>query len=108
MKTDEPLHPVFDITLGAHSRNSSVRVNDQDISAVLAGCQIECLAGELTKVTLIVLPGHARVTVQGAIEAVTIKERSAVFARRECIWKYCPDPDGCQAACAHPTQELTF
>lgn len=28
--------------------------------------------------------------------------KAEVFGRPECVWRYCPDPDGCQEACAHP------
>lgn len=59
---------VFDISFGTSSADSCVKVNGEDISGAIRGCTVECLAGEVTKVTLLVLGVNARVTVQAALD----------------------------------------
>ncbi len=73
-------HPIFDVTFGTNSQTTTVRVNGTDITRLLNGVQFECMAGGLTKATLIVRPGHARATVQGAIEAFELQGPPAADA----------------------------
>ena len=45
------------LQLGAHSKDSKVSINGIDISKMLRGVKISCMAGELTKVDLFVAYG---------------------------------------------------
>jgi hypothetical protein len=39
--------------------------------------------------------------VLASVAAADTPETEA-FSRPECIWNYCPNPEGCQTACKHP------
>lgn len=59
--------PVFDITLAPFANDSTVLVNGEDISSALQGVSVECMAGEVTKLTLHVSRSQI-VRVKGAID----------------------------------------
>ena len=65
---EETKKPVFDILIDASAALSHVHVNGEDISASIRGCEVKCMAGELTTIVLHVMSPHARVTVEGTID----------------------------------------
>lgn len=62
---------IFDIEIGPTSVQSRVKVNGQDISSAVRRVMVECVAGEVTKVTLD-LHRDVFARVQGAIEALDV------------------------------------
>lgn len=65
---DDPKTAMFDIAIGTCGADSRVTINGEDISRTIRGCEISCVGGELTKITLLVLGFNARVTLQAAID----------------------------------------
>lgn len=61
--------PNFDISIGASSKDISVRVNGIDVTPFLTGLVVNCEAGKLTQLTLRTrLLGDSRATVQAALD----------------------------------------
>ena len=64
--------PVFNIVIGADAASSYVVVNGNNITKHLSGIDVQCTANQLTKVTLYVVPGQARVTVKAAVKDIKV------------------------------------
>lgn len=60
--------PVFDIFIGKRASESRVKVNGEDISSSVRGCEVKCMVGEVTTITLHVHGANARVVVEGAFD----------------------------------------
>lgn len=53
------------------------------------------------------LAAHLQQEIEDWIQFRASGPTKDVFCRPECIFKYCPDPDGCQVACQHVARMRT-